>query len=141
MLETNLTVAPDEFSIDNMPPTVELRIFDGHDPDLPRIPFRHPLTGIESSERSALVTNFCFNGTALLTPSAFDDTCGDLNVDTIDRSRLTGDLLILDLEPGVKYDENALTSLIQEAKITPPISEAARYIVLFRTRLMARVLL
>lgn len=137
--ETNFTVSPDQFSIDSMPTTVAPRTFDEQDPDLPEIIFEHPETGDKTHERSALVTNFCFNGTALLTPSAFDSKCSDLNVDTIDRTKLQGDLLILDLEPGIQYGRAEIRSLLDKAGIDLDRT-VSEHIVLFRTRLMDAVL-
>lgn len=138
--EINLTVSPDKFSIDGVPTTVKPRIFDGQDHVLPRIAFENPNTGVTTCEQSAVVTNFGFNGTALLTPKAFDGECKRLNIDTIDRSRLNGELLILDLESGVQYGIAEIRNLLETQGISLETHSVPEYIVLFRTRLMKQVL-
>lgn len=142
--ETNLSIPPNRFSIDGMPTTVTPRYFDGNDKSLPEIPFTNPTTGKITHEGSAVVTNFCFNGTALLTPSAFDRECREsgLNVDRIDRSKLSGQLLVLDLEPGIQYGREEIRNLLesQGIELDDPDNPPQQYIVLFRTRLMNAVL-
>lgn len=138
--EINLTVSPDKFSIDGIPTTLKPRIFDGQDPVLPRIAFEHPHTRATTCEQSAVVENFGFNGTALLTPKAFDGECKGLNIDTIDRSRLNGELLILNLEPGIQYGIAEIRSLLEAQGISLEPRSVPEYIVLFSTRLMKQVL-
>ena len=137
--EINLSIPPNQFSIDSVPTVVEPRFFDGNDPDLPRITFENPHTGEKTPEQSAVVKNFCFNGTALLTPAAFDKKCGALNIDTISRANLSGPLLILDLEAGVAYDREKMKELLDRRDIRLKYPEP-EFIVLFRTQLMKRVL-
>lgn len=140
-MSENLTIAPDQFSIDSMPTTVEPRFFDGKDAELSQIEFENPNTGAKTFERSAVVRNFGFNGTALLTPSAFDGECGNLNLDTVDRSKLEGKILILDLEQGVQYGREEVRALLETQGIDLEDHDfVERRIVLFRTKLMAAVL-
>ena len=138
--EVSLTVPPDKFSIDGVPTTVTPRFFDGRDGVLPAIEFVHPGTGTVTREQSAVVESFGFNGTALLTPKAFDSTCQGLNIDTLDRSRLHGNLLILNLEPGIKYGIAEIRRLLEAQGVSLEPRDIPEYIVLFRTRLMEQVL-
>jgi len=138
--ELNLTVSPDQFSIDGIPPTVEPRVFDGKDPVLPKIIFNNLNTNLPTPEQSAIVSNFCFNGTALLTPKAFDSRCKNLSIDTVDRSKLSGKLLILDLEPGIRYGIYEIRHLLEIQGIKLEHRSVPEYIVLFRTKLMNQVL-
>gem|GEM_PF-3844663 len=140
-MSKNLTIPPDKFSIDSMPTTVEPRYFDGKDAVLPEIEFENPNTGAKTFERSAMVKNFAFNGTALLTPSAFDGECENLNLDTVDRSKLEGELLILDLEQGVRYGREEIRALLKARGVDLEGEDPVqKHIVLFRTKLMVEVL-
>jgi hypothetical protein len=138
--EINLTISPDRFSIDGVPTTTKTRNFDGKDAPLPEITFEHPETRALTSEQSANVENFVFNGTALLTPKAVDGACQGLNIDTLERSRLSGKLLILNLESGIQYGMVEIRSLLEAQGISLEAHSVPEYIVLFRTRLMKQVL-
>lgn len=140
--ETNLTVPPNKFSIDHVPTEVTPRIFDGEDKVLSgaEISFEHPDTGVITYEKTAEVRQLCFNGTALLTPKAFDGTCEGLNIDTIDRSRLSGELLILNLEPGIQYGIAEIRGLLEGQGISLEPRSVPEYVVLFRTKLMSQAL-
>ena len=132
----NLTVPPNKFSIDSVPTKVEWHVFDGCDSVLPKIEFVNPDTGESTDERSALVHIFAFNGTALLTPSAWDKECHNLKIDNIDRGRLDGSLLVLDLDIGVTYGREEIQRLLCDE----PRKNIEENIVLLRTKLMQRVL-
>ncbi|MCF7830762.1 cyclase family protein, partial [Candidatus Gracilibacteria bacterium] len=138
--EKNLTVSPDEFSIDHVPTIVTPRFFDGKETNRPdaltEIPFTNPETGEASHEQSADIKIFGFNGTALLTPKAFDNNCGKLNLDTVDRTKLRGPLLILDLIKDVQYGVEEILELLKNQEV----SSVEGHIILFRTKLMEEVL-
>ncbi len=141
--EKNLTIPPNVFSMDSVPTKVSPRFFDGNDRvlRLPKICFVNPNTGEETYERSALISSFAFNGTAMLTPSAFDKTCGDLNMDTVPRSKLQGELLVLDLEQGVQYGRKEMETLLKKIGIETDSERSIEdCIVLCRTKLMKDVL-
>ncbi|MFH0821079.1 MAG: cyclase family protein [Candidatus Peregrinibacteria bacterium] len=137
-LESNLTIPPNRFSIDGMPTEVELRLFDGQDRVLPRIMFANLETGNDMPERSAIVHTFAFNGTTLLTPSAWDEQRPNLNIDTLDRTRLRGRLLVLDLVKGVQYGREEIKRLLDGERMLEGCR--SEVIVLLRTQLMDRVL-
>ncbi|MBT3834909.1 hypothetical protein HOF56_01545 [Candidatus Peribacteria bacterium] len=132
-----LTIPPNRFSIDGIPTEVDQRVFNGEDSVLPKIIFINPDTGECSFERSAMIRMFTFSGTALLTPSAFNSNLSHLNVDTLDRPRLHGDLLILNLQKGVAYTREEIKNLLEECKACKSL---VGKIVLLRTQLMASIL-
>ncbi|PJC37236.1 hypothetical protein CO046_01530 [Candidatus Peregrinibacteria bacterium CG_4_9_14_0_2_um_filter_53_11] len=139
--EIDLTVPQSEWSIDGVPTTVEPRTFDGKDKKLIKILFDSITDGSEHPEISASVTTFGFNGTALLTPSAFDRGRRQSNLDTLDRRRLGGPLLVLDLKEGAQYGSTEMAELLRAQDIDPNRRYGVpEYIVLFRTRLMNAVL-
>ena len=138
----DLTIAPDEFCIDGIPTKVTERVFDGNYHPLPKILFRDPETRGRSYERSALIKMFGFNGTAVLTPSAVNRR-SNLYIQDIQPSSLEGQLLVLDLLPGVGYGVKEMTDLLITNSILGRNDRRVddkKYIILFRTGLMDNVL-
>ena len=140
----NMTVPHDRFSIDNQPTKVQGRIFDGKDLDL--IVFVDADTGAISHERSATIELFGFNGTAVLTPCAFNNMLKQ-DVHDINEDSLEGNLLVLELEKGVAYGHKELKQLLYKKGVVDEEGEkegtckiSEKQIVLFKTGIMDKVL-
>ena len=157
----NMTVPHDRFSIDNQPTIVKPRTFDGK--DLEEICFTNLATNRVSHERSASIETFGFNGTAIVTPSAFDQSI-TLDVHDIERNlledvyssqdvklvvpvcidsnQLCGSLLVLELKTGVAYGPDELRKMLDKKNRLYKDGKAMStgYIVLFKTGLMDRIL-
>ncbi|HIH05307.1 TPA: hypothetical protein HA281_00970 [Candidatus Woesearchaeota archaeon] len=146
----DLTVPQNEFCLDGIPTEVTIARFDGThapvegSPTLDRIVFTDPATQSESTEESALIGTFAFNGTALLTPSAVNEQYRtSLGVRQVTNEQREGKLLVLDLASGTRYSREGITGLLQCAGILDchcQKTAAQRYILLFRTGLMGKIL-
>ncbi len=144
----DMTIPNDKFSIDNQPTRVTPRTFDGKEASdgfkLDEIRFTHPATGKVSHERSASIETFGFNGTAILTPSAFNED-STLDVHDIDDENLEGSLLVLELKKGVAYGEDELKELLIRGGVLTEqgirnVNPLKLFIVLFKTGLMDQIL-
>ncbi|UCC91769.1 MAG: hypothetical protein JSV39_00660 [Candidatus Aenigmatarchaeota archaeon] len=140
--EMDLTVHPNEFTIDEIPTHVRNRKFDGKDIPL-EIIFKSPKSKIESHERGGYADQIHgFNGTCIFTPAG---PYGNLDIGVFDivPGQLEGDLAVVNLEKGVSYGTMEIAEALREAGITDKYGKPLldrKYIVLFETGLMDKIL-
>ena len=148
----NMTVPHDQFTIDGQPSKVTSRVFCGEEKTPPaqredgvildEIIFRDPNSRMESYESSVSIELFGFNGTTVLTPSAVNLT-SSLGIHEIDDEQLEGRLLVIPCTQLFALNQEDLIKSLHSVGVVNAngvkITDE-KYIVLFKTGLMDRVL-
>jgi len=136
--DLNLTIPMNEFSVDGITTNIITKTFDGKDINLGSdkdplsLKFKNPLTNELTCERSNLITNFGFNGTALLTPSAFFNS--ELNINSLPDS-LNGELLFIDISSVVECDREYIEKKLKKLNV----DFSKKYMILFYTGFMDKL--
>jgi len=135
----DLTIPMNKFSVDGINTVVLTKTFDGKDINLGSLEeplaleFKNPNNNEISFETSNLITNFGFNGTALLTPSAFFNS--NLNVNSIKSTDLESELLLLNISKLKDCNATALKELIEKSNV----DTTKKYIIVFYTGYMSKL--
>jgi len=132
----NITLAMNEFSVDGIKTTIQDKIFDGKDINLGTeetpisLEFKNPLNSDVNYERSNLITNFGFNGTALLTPAALFNN--EIGINQLQEEQLQQHLLLIDVSKEKEITSKFLEDFLSKNNVD--LSE--KYIVIFYTGYM-----
>jgi len=132
----NLTVSQCDFCIDGISPKIEEHLLNGENGN-PKVICRNP-SGKETFELVANTIAPSFNGTSIVTPSAFDPDHKDLNLDKIPKEKLKGRIVILDLEENKEYGKKEMQKLVSDSKYD--LNDIEGCVIFFRTKLMSKVL-